>query len=70
MILDTPEQISEFRLQTIRRGLELELVGMRLTRKAPSCFSIIKKEFGIKGRDKHKSYREFCEKFGFEPKVF
>lgn len=69
MIADTPEQVARVRLIYIKKGLELELRGMRLTRKAPACFSIIKKEFGIKGRDKKKSYSEFCTKFGFEPKA-
>jgi len=50
IVLDTPAQISAFRLLTIRQGLRAEMVGMRLTRKAPSCLSIVKREFGIKAR--------------------
>jgi hypothetical protein len=50
VILDTPDQISAFRLLTIRQGLKAEMVGMRLTLKAPSCLSIVKREFGIKAR--------------------
>ena len=50
VILDTPDQINAFRLLTIRQGLKAEMVGMRLTRKAPSCLSIVKREFGIKAR--------------------
>jgi hypothetical protein len=50
IVLDTPTQINAYRLLTIRAGLKAEMVGMRLTRKAPSCLSIVKKEFGIKAR--------------------
>jgi hypothetical protein len=50
IVLDTPAQIDAFRLLTIRQGLKAEMVGMRLTRKAPSCLSIVKREFGIKAR--------------------
>jgi len=50
LVLDTPAQINGFRLLTIRQGLKAEMVGMRLTRKAPSCLSIVKKEFGIKAK--------------------
>ena len=50
IVLDTPAQIDAFRLLTIRQGLKAEMVGMRLTLKAPSCLSIVKREFGIKAR--------------------
>jgi len=68
-ILNTPEQIARMRLATIKLGLEVELRGFRLTTRAPKCFSIIKKEYGIKG-DKLKAYREFCSRFGFDAKEF
>jgi hypothetical protein len=45
----TGEHIGAFRLLTIRQGLKAEARGMRLTRNAPSCLSIVKKEFGLKG---------------------
>ena len=38
------------RLFMIRQGLTFEVNGMRLTRKAPSCVSIVRREFGLKGR--------------------
>ena len=38
------------RLWMIRQGLQSEARGMRLTRKAPSCVAICKKEFGLKAR--------------------
>lgn len=41
--------IALYRLLTLHMGLKAEMRGMRLTRKAPSCFSIVKKEFGLKG---------------------
>ena len=50
IVLDTPTQIQAFRLLTIRQGLKAEMVGMRLTSRAPSCLSIVKKEFGIKAK--------------------
>ena len=48
-MLLTGEQINVYRLLTIRQGLRLEAKGMRLTNKAPSCLSIVKREFGFKG---------------------
>lgn len=62
------EAVNVYRLHMIKRGLEAEMIGMRLTRKAPSCFSIVKREYGLKGRDKRKVYEAFCAMFGFEPK--
>ncbi len=43
-------QVAAIRLMTIRQGLKAEINGFRLTRKAPSCLSIVKREFGIKAR--------------------
>lgn len=50
IVLDTPSQIQAFRLLTIRQGLKAEIAGFRLTSRAPSCLSIVKKEFGIKAK--------------------
>jgi len=61
-ILDRPEQIHRFRLHTLKMGLQAELKGMRLTR-GRSCYSIIKKEFGLKG-NKEKVLREFTKLIG------
>mgnify|MGYP001578519078 CR=1 FL=1 len=57
------------RLLGIKHGLEWEIrfPGGRLTRKAPSCFTIIKQELGIKTRDKVKAYRAFCALTGQIP---
>jgi hypothetical protein len=47
-ILDTPEQIENFRHFTILQGLELELLGMKMSR-GRSCYAIAKQEFCLKG---------------------
>lgn len=48
--ISTPAQINALRAHTIRIGLESEIRGgLRLTRKAPSCYSIVKRELGFKG---------------------
>lgn len=49
VVLDTPEQIQMFRLLTLRQGLKLELKGMRMSSKSRTAYSILKKEFGMKG---------------------
>jgi len=59
-VLATPEQIQAYRMRVLHRGLFFELRGMRLTRKAPSCYSIIKREFGLRG-DKQSVYEQFTE---------
>ena len=48
-IMLTGDDINVYRLLTIRAGLKAEAFGMRLTSKAPSCLSIVKREFGFKG---------------------
>jgi hypothetical protein len=49
-VLSTPEQINALRAHTLRIGLEGEIKHkMRLTGKAPSCYTIIKRELGFKG---------------------
>jgi hypothetical protein len=46
------ESIALYRLMTLRRGIQMEAKGMKLSR-GRSCLSIVKKEFGWKGnRDK------------------
>ena len=49
MTVLTGEQIPVFRLKMLLMGLKSEIRGMRLTSKAPTCYSIIKREFGLKG---------------------
>lgn len=46
-VIDTPAQIAEFRVHTLRSALWLETKGMK--RRGPSAYSIVKREFGFKG---------------------
>ena len=57
MILTEPTQIEAFRQRTLLKGLEAELMGMRLCR-GRSCYSLIKEQFGLKG-GKQKVYDQF-----------
>lgn len=58
-VLDTPAQINALRAHTLRIGLESEIKHkMRLTGKAPSCYTIIKRELGFKG-NKVKVYAQY-----------
>ena len=50
--------IDRFRLLVLKHGLMMEIKGMR--KKRPSCYSVIKKEFNLKG-NKQKVYDMFCE---------
>ena len=43
----TPTAIENFRVRTLRSALKLEVLGM--TRRGPSVYSIVKREFGFKG---------------------
>ena len=45
-MLTTPDQINTFRLCTLRRGIKLEQVGMKLSR-GKSCLAIAKAELGF-----------------------
>jgi len=47
--LTTPEEIHAYRMKVLLIGLRAEVKGMRLTSKAPTCYSQVKKEFGLKG---------------------
>lgn len=42
------DQIIKYRLKVLLSGLRLEMKGMSMTR-GRTCYSIIKKEFGLKG---------------------
>ena len=58
-VLHTSQQINALRAHTIRIGLESEVRGgLRLTGKAPSCYSIVKRELGFKG-SKRKVYAQY-----------
>lgn len=45
----TGEGIDLYRMATLLSGLKLEMKGLRLTAKAPTCYSIVKREYGFKG---------------------
>ena len=47
IVLDNPQQIEVARMLTLRKGLQLEIKGMRLSGR--SCYSIIKSDFGLTG---------------------
>lgn len=57
----TGEQTYLFRLSTLKKGLELELKGMKVSR-GQTCYSIIKQEFGLKGTRKFvlAQFSEIC----------
>jgi hypothetical protein len=50
MAVITGAAIPVYRMVTLLKGSELEALGMR--RSGPSCLSIIKKEFNLKGSRK------------------
>ncbi len=58
--------VNLMRLLMIKSGMEFEAkTGMKLTAKAPSCFTIARKEYGFKG-SKPALYSAFCAHFGFD----
>ena len=57
-IITGKENIDRYRLIVLKHGLKLELLGMQKRR--PSCYSVIKEEFNLKG-SKQKVYDKFCE---------
>lgn len=61
----TGNDIHTFRYLTLRKGLQLELKGMKMSR-GKSCYAIIKKEFGLKGNKQNvlNQYTELLTKAG------
>ena len=45
-------KINAFRLLQLRKALQLQIKGMRMSSKGPSALTVIKKEFGLKGNSK------------------
>ena len=45
----TGNQIPKFRLIVLKKGIEMEAIGLRMTRNSRSALSIVKQEFGWKG---------------------
>ena len=59
----TGEQIDTYRAQMILNGLYMEVKhNMRLTAKAPTCYSLAKKEYGLKG-NKVSVYNQLAQLF-------
>jgi len=50
--------IDRYRLKVLLKGLKLEILGMK--KRGSSCYSIIKKEFGLKG-NKQKVYDQLLK---------
>jgi hypothetical protein len=46
-IANTPEEIQAYRMLSLKGALKLELLGFK--RRGPSVFSIVKREFGLRG---------------------
>ena len=59
MMLNTTNQIHQFRRLTLLKGLQLEAEGFQVKR-PPSCYSVVKKEFGLKG-NKAKVLEQFTK---------
>ena len=49
VVLDTPEKQELARLIALRSAMRMEVKGFRMTNKAPTAYSILKKEYGFKG---------------------
>ena len=48
MIIDKPEQIELYRMLVLRKALELEMLGLKISR-GRTAYSSIKQMFNIKG---------------------
>ncbi len=46
--IDGDDAMKLYRMLTLKSGLKLELLGMRMTR-GKTCYARIKEEFGLKG---------------------
>jgi hypothetical protein len=58
----TGDSIDFYRMLTLKQGLRLEIVGMRMTR-GRTCYSIIKEEYGLKGNKRRvfAQFEELCQ---------
>ena len=45
----TGDSIPKYRLLMLRQALKMEMKGLRISSRGPTTYSIIKKEFGLKG---------------------
>ena len=60
IVLDTPDQIAAYRLLVLKSRMSLSLKIPQMRFRGPSVFSIVKKEFDLKG-SKQKVYDQFCQ---------
>jgi hypothetical protein len=49
VIFSGEDGVNLYRMATIIMGMKAEMRGMRLTSKAPSCFTIARREYGLRG---------------------
>ena len=66
LIADGPVQVNRLRVLMIHQGLRMEEKGIRMTRKAPSCLSICKKEYGFRGsrEDIRRAFEKMMREMG------
>jgi hypothetical protein len=58
LVFDGPQAVNFFRMNALLQGMRTELkTGMRLTR-GPSCFTRVRKEYGLRG-NKQKLIEQF-----------
>ena len=61
IIADTPEKIELYRMHVLHKMLKLEMLGVKMSKsRQPSAYSVIKKEYGLKG-SRQKVYDAFEE---------
>ena len=49
-IADTPQKIELYRMHVLHKMLKLEMLGIKMTKyHQPTAYSVIKKEFNLKG---------------------
>lgn len=54
----TGDSVDFYRMAALKGALSLELKGLK--RRGPSAFSMVKREYGLKG-NKQKVYEQFCK---------
>ena len=61
MIIDSTEKIDMYRMNVLHKMLKLEMLGVKMSKSSqPSAYSVIKKEYGLKG-SRQKVYDAFEE---------
>ena len=60
-VINTPEKIDMYRMHVLHKMLKLEMLGVKMSKsRQPSAYSVIKKEYGLKG-SRQKVYDAFEE---------